>query len=217
MNSRQFLVLFASVAILKIVDCTFDAAVVSGLAVHIPLASATAGTLGFPLAVLGVLKLAAAAELAQYYALSQGAAEPEGYEKASTYPVNYRFASRASPIQQYRRHYAQVHRHKRSAENSEAVFALVSSMDMYSCGKALVCGLEAKDPQTLSQDEQLIMALFADRKNKHYVNPGSAKAEYDLAAELGLVTKDQVACRKRYSTCPYTADEMMTALRQSQL
>jgi hypothetical protein len=215
MNTRQFLALFASVAVLKIVDCTFDAAVVSGLAVHIPLASATAGTLGFPLAVLGVLKLAAAAELAQYYALSQGALEPEAeeYEAAPAYGLY----SRASPIQQYRRHYAKVHRNKRSAESSEAVFALVSSMDMYSCGKALVCGLEAKDPQTLSQDEQLIMALFADRKSKHYVNPGSAKAEYDLAAELGLVTKDQVACRKRYSTCPYTADEMMSALRQSQL
>jgi len=106
---------------------------------------------------------------------------------------------------------------KRSAEESEAVFSLVSSMDMYSCGKALVCALEAKDSQSLNQDEQIIMALFADRKSKHSVNPGSAKAEYELAAELGLATKDEVACRKRYSTCPYTSDEMMGALRNSQL
>jgi hypothetical protein len=109
-------------------------------------------------------------------------------------------------------------RSKRSAENNpEAAFLLVSSMDMYSCGKALVCGLQAKDARTLNQDEQLILALFADRKGKHVVNPGSAKAEYDLAAELGLVTRSEVACRQRYNTCPYTADEMMTALRQSQL
>ena len=59
--------------------------------------------------------------------------------------------------------------------------------------------------------------FFSDRKGKHSVNPGSAKAEYELAAELGLATKDEVACRKRYSTCPYTSDEMMGALRNSQL
>ena len=59
--------------------------------------------------------------------------------------------------------------------------------------------------------------FFSDRKSKHSVNPGSAKAEYELAAELGLATKDEVACRKRYSTCPYTSNEMMGALRNSQL
>ena len=57
----------------------------------------------------------------------------------------------------------------------------------------------------------------SDKKSKHTVNPGSAKAEYELAAELGIATKDEVVCRKRYSTCPYTADEMMGALRNSQI
>ena len=57
---------------------------------------------------------------------------------------------------------------------------------------------------------------FSDRKSKS-LNVASTKIEYELAAELGLATKDEVACRKRYSTCPYTADEMMGALRDSQL
>ena len=57
MNSKQFLVLFASVAIMKIVDCTLDPVVVNGLAVNLPLISATAGTLSLPLAVLGVLHI----------------------------------------------------------------------------------------------------------------------------------------------------------------
>ena len=57
----------------------------------------------------------------------------------------------------------------------------------------------------------------SDRKTKKIVNPGSAKAEYDLAAELGLATKDQVICRQRYASCPYTAEEMMKALRQAHL
>jgi len=212
MNSKQFLVFFASVAIMNIVDCTLDPVVVNGLAVNLPLISATAGTLSLPLAVLGVLKLAAALKLSGVTLSSlKGQSEPSYEEPSSGYGRQY---ARAYPkfFQRFRNH-----RGKRSAEESEAVFSLVSSMDMYSCGKALVCALEAKDSQSLNQDEQIIMALFADRKSKHSVNPGSAKAEYELAAELGLATKDEVACRKRYSTCPYTSDEMMGALRNSQL
>lgn len=49
------------------------------------------------------------------------------------------------------------------------------------------------------------------------VNPADPKAEYLIAAELGRVAKNQMFCRNRYSTCTYTADEMMTALRNSQL
>ncbi len=59
--------------------------------------------------------------------------------------------------------------------------------------------------------------ICSGRKTHKNVNPGSAKAEYDLAAELGLATKSQVICRQRYASCPYTADEMMKALRSSQL
>jgi hypothetical protein len=49
------------------------------------------------------------------------------------------------------------------------------------------------------------------------VDARSAKAEYDLAAELGLVSRSQVVCRQRYSTCPFTSDEMMKALRTANL
>jgi hypothetical protein len=210
MNTKQFLVLFASVAILNIADCTFDPIVVQGLAAYLPLVSASAGALSLPLAVLGVLKLAAALKLSgiSLASLKGGQSEPE-YAEPSGYGRQY---SRSRP------HRFARYRNKRSAdESSEAIFSLVSSMDMYSCGKALVCALEAKEEQSLTQDEQIIMALFADRKGKSYVDPASAKAEYELAAELGLATKDEVACRKRYSVCPYTADEMMGALRNSQL
>ena len=154
MNTKQFMVLFASVALLNIANGTFtggEAAVVSGLGVYIPLLAGTAGTLSLPLAVLGVLKLAAAVKLAGgLTALNLKGQEPQYEEASSSYD------SRRYRAQQYR-----GYRTKRSAEHNEAVFSLVSSMDMYSCGKALVCGLEAKDPQSLSQDEQIIMALFA--------------------------------------------------------
>merc|ERR1712048_965987 len=32
------------------------------------------------------------------------------------------------------------------------------------------------------------------------------KAEYDLAAELGLASRSQVICRQRYASCPYSMD-----------
>jgi len=211
MNSKQFLVLFASVAIMKIVDCTLDPIVVNGLAVNLPLISATAGTLSLPLAVLGILKLAAALKLSGVTLATLKGGNSETYEEPSSGYGRYRARSLRPGHQGPR-----AGRGKRSAEETEAIFSLVSSMDMYSCGKALVCALEAKDSQSLGQDEQIIMALFADRKSKS-LNVASAKIEYELAAELGLATKDEVACRKRYSTCPYTADEMMGALRDSQL
>ena len=157
MNSKQFLVLFASVAIMKIVDCTLDPVVVNGLAVNLPLISATAGTLSLPLAVLGVLKLAAALKLSGVTLATLKGGEEETYEEPHSGYGRYR--ARSYPKNGYRGQRAG--RGKRSADDSEAVFSLVSSMDMYSCGKALVCALEAKDAQSLGQDEQIIMALFA--------------------------------------------------------
>jgi len=77
--------------------------------------------------------------------------------------------------------------------------------------------LEAKSADELESDEAIIVSLFSDRKYKKQVNPASPKAEYDLAAELGLASRNQVICRQRYASCPYTAEEMMNALRNSHL
>lgn len=67
-------------------------------------------------------------------------------------------------------------------------------------------------------NEWIIFILyFSDRAQLKKVDAGSAKAEYDLAAELGLVSRSQVVCRQRYSTCPFTSDEMMKALRTANL
>ena len=58
---------------------------------------------------------------------------------------------------------------------------------------------------------------FSDRNELKNVDVRSAKAEYNLAAELGLASRSQVVCRQRYSTCPFTADEMMKALRTANI
>merc|ERR1711936_605841 len=74
--------------------------------------------------------------------------------------------------------YGYKRRHQRSAtmaSSPDGLFALIRSMDMYECGKSLVCELEAKKEGELLEDETLIMSLFSDRKGKNkFVNPGSA-------------------------------------------
>jgi hypothetical protein len=199
MNTKAFVALFFNAAFFACVQGfgSLTTVVYNG-ALTIPLLAATTGTFGTALAVLGVLKLGAAALLLA--ASLRGNNEEAGYNG-------------------YRKR-----RYQRSADGSEAVtsnpdalFNLISSMDLYSCGKSLVCELEAKNIEELMEDEVLILSLFSDRKARKGVNAGSAKAEYDLAAELGLATKNQVICRQRYAVCPYTADEMMSALRSSEL
>jgi len=195
MNSLAFMVLFFNAAILAGVNGlgSFTTVAYNG-ALSIPLLAASAGTFGTAIAVLGLLKLGAAALILAGSASEAPADEGYGYKR----------------------------RHQRAASDmassADGIFALVRSMDMYECGKSLVCELEAKKEGELLEDETLILTLFSDRKGKNkFVNPGSAKAEYDLAAELGLATKNQVICRQRYANCPYTAEEMLKALRQAHI
>ena len=152
MNAKIFAVLFVHAA----VCLTFSEAIFFGTgagittvalngATTIPLVSATAGTLATPLAVLGVLKLGAAALYALGY-LGGGDDEEEYYEPASS---GYGYRTKR--------------RHRRAADvaaapDKEALFALISAMDTYGCGKQLICELEAKT--SLAQDEALMVRLF---------------------------------------------------------
>jgi len=196
MNSKAFLALFFNAVAWTAVNGigSFTTVAYNG-ALTIPLLAATSGTFGTAIAVLGVLKLGAAALLLASSLGGEEADEGYGYKR--------RFARHAeiAPV----------------STDKDALFALIRSMDTLECGKALICELEAQEE--VLEDEALILTLFSDRKTKknHTVNPGSAKAEYDLAAELGLPSKNQVICRQRYASCPYTAQEMMDALRNSHL
>ena len=136
MNSKAFLALFFSCATFSAVNGigSFTTVAMNG-ALSIPLLSATAGTFGTAIAVLGVLKLGAAALLLA----QQTASETEAYDTSRR-------------------------RHTREAEglstSPDALFALVRSMDMYECGKSLVCELEAKEEGELLEDELLMLTLF---------------------------------------------------------
>lgn len=197
MNSKAFMTLFFTVALVGLVHGIGSlTTVVSGGAVTVPLISSLTGLgpggLVTALAVLGVLKLGAAAILGGV--IAAGGEASSGYEK------------------RYKRSTAEE-----MEEKKDGLFSLIRAMDQLECGKNLICELEAKSSDDLEQDEALILTLFSDRKYKKQVNPASPKAEYDLAAELGLASRSQVICRQRYASCPYTAEEMITALRNSHI
>merc|ERR1711892_578281 len=194
MNSKQFLVLFFSTCVLSFATGLGSlAAITYNSALYLPLISAGSGGLGTVLAALGALKLGAVALLLA--SNFKGEAEETGYETG--YRTRHRRAASAA-----------------LGPDPDSLFQLVNSMDLYSCGKQLVCELEAKPDSERTAEEMLMISLFGKGKS---VNPASAKAEYDLAAELGMASKSQIVCRKRYSTCPYTAEEMMEALSSSRL
>lgn len=112
------------------------------------------------------------------------------------------------------------YRYKRSVENfdesSDGFFGMIKNMDTLGCGETLVCQLEAKATEELEQDEALILTLFSDQLTKP-VNLSSDKAQYDLAAKLGLVSRNKNICQQRYMSCPYTSDEMMTTFRNNHI
>ena len=138
MNSKAFLALFFSCATFSAVTGlgSFTTVAMNG-ALSIPLLSATAGTFGTAIAVLGVLKLGAAALLLA----QQTASETEAYD---TYRRSHRVTREAEAL----------------STSPDALFALVRSMDMYECGKSLVCELEAKEEGELLEDELLMLTLF---------------------------------------------------------
>lgn len=204
MNGFKFTILFFALAILGSVEAVFGtlSTVTLNNALTVPLLSGTVGTLATPLAVLGVLKLGAAALLALGLLGSGGNEEEEYYEPSSGY--SYHRSKRSTVL------------NGAGSTSADAIFDLVSAMDTYSCGKQLICELQAKPSNSLQDDEKLMLSLFSKSANKK-VNVGTAKAEYDLAAQLGKVSKSQVMCRQRYATCPFTGEEMMSALRNSNL
>ena len=139
MNSKAFTVFFFAVAFVGLVHGLGSlTTVVSGGAVTVPLLASVSGLgtggLTTILAVLGVLKLGAAAALGGLIAAAPAADEGYGY------------------------------RQKRSTEEAEkqkdGLFSLVRSLDQMECGKNLVCELEAKSAEELESDEAIILTLF---------------------------------------------------------
>ena len=144
MNTKQFITAFMMVATVVSVQGLGDlAAVTLNGALTLPLLAATSGTFGTALAVLGALKLGAAA----LFLASQLKApeEASSYESASSYH-GYRQKRAAHQ--------------SATATNPDALFDLISAMDHYGCGKQLVCELEAKPQSELATDEYLLLSLF---------------------------------------------------------
>ena len=132
MNSMAFMVFFFAVALFGMVQSfgTLTTVAYEG-ALTIPLLAASAGTgLGTAIAVLGVLKLGAAALL---LLSSEGARSSSRSQRSAGDEIE---------------------------EKKDGLFALIRSMDTLECGKNLVCELETKGEEALEQDEALILSLF---------------------------------------------------------
>lgn len=136
MNSAFFLALF----FLACIVCTNAFGTLTTVAYNgaltIPLLSATTGTIGLPLAVLGALKLGAAALL---LASLGGQSEESGYGQRKRFTRDV-----VNGV----------------STDKDALFALIRSMDQLECGKSLICELEAKDEAEILEDEALILSLF---------------------------------------------------------
>ena len=142
----------------------------------LPLVAGTAGTFSTVIAAIGAIKLGAAAILLklavargyQNSALDSGVGAASGYA-APEASYGAPEPSYGAPAQSYGApapSYGAPARARGRRDvvdydtTPEGLFSLVSSMDMYSCGKSLICELEAKDPKTLDEDEKLILTLF---------------------------------------------------------
>ena len=140
----------------------------------LPLVAGTAGTFSTVIAAIGAIKLGAAAILLklavargyQNSALDSGPAHASGYaapEPSYGAPEpSYGAPAPAygAPSSGYGAPKARGRRDVAYDTTPEGLFSLVSSMDMYSCGKSLICELEAKDPAARDDDERLILTLF---------------------------------------------------------
>jgi len=105
-------------------------------------------------------------------------------------------------------------RSKRSAPvedlaNIDRYFSTISAMDVDDCGKLLVCTLETVPVEERTPEENMIATLFGESST---IDPGSPKAEYDLAAYLGQATHSKVACARRYANCPIDRKTISQAL-----
>jgi len=127
----------------------------------LPLVAATSGTFGTVVAVIGAIKLGAAAILLKL-------AVARGYQNSALDAGGSYAAPEASygapPASGYGA--PKLKRGKRDVSSGvdgttvDGLFSLVSSMDMQQCGKALICELEAKNRDLLLEDESLILSLF---------------------------------------------------------
>jgi len=105
-------------------------------------------------------------------------------------------------------------RSKRSAPVEELAmidqyFDTIAAMDVDDCGKLLVCQLETVPVEERTPEENMIATLFGESST---IDPGSPKAEYDLAAYLGQATNSKVACARRYARCPIDRKTISQAL-----
>merc|ERR1712087_215009 len=91
-------------------------------------------------------------------------------------------------------------------------FSTIRDKDLDDCGKKFICDIKTRSVQELTDKEKVVSALFDP--SEEFIDPNSPKAEFDLAAYMGLVSKSKSVCTQRYSKCPVEAKLLANALEK---
>merc|ERR1712038_300338 len=91
-------------------------------------------------------------------------------------------------------------------------FSTILEKDLDDCGKKFICDIKTRSVQELTDKEKVVSALFDP--SEEFIDPNSPKAEFDLAAYMGLVSKSKSVCTQRYSKCPVEAKTIANALEK---
>ena len=105
------------------------------------------------------------------------------------------------------------YRQRRSTQLAEAdnILSLVETLDSSHCAKQLVCQIHAKQEEARTQEELMIVGMFSKV-------PGVAASklpmvEFETAAKIGATTRSGDVCQEAYSSCPYSATQILALFR----
>ncbi|XP_042887598.1 uncharacterized protein LOC122263286 [Penaeus japonicus] len=96
-------------------------------------------------------------------------------------------------------------------DGEDLLLSAVTQLDSDGCIPRLLCLLETKEPSTHTQEETLLLEIFAN--NTEAVTAHNAAFVY--ATDLGAKTRDSAACKKLFPRCPLNEGELNALLQQA--
>nr|XP_045622283.1 uncharacterized protein LOC123772906 [Procambarus clarkii]XP_045622284.1 uncharacterized protein LOC123772906 [Procambarus clarkii] len=105
------------------------------------------------------------------------------------------------------------HRFGRSLEGArdagEELLSAVGKLDTEGCILKLLCYLQIKEKSLLSQEESVLIDLFANITETHY------NVAFIRAADIGAKAQDIHECDKHFYMCPLIPEQLSSLLQQA--
>ncbi|XP_037793522.1 uncharacterized protein LOC119588992 [Penaeus monodon] len=96
-------------------------------------------------------------------------------------------------------------------EGEDLLLSAATQLDSDGCIPRLLCLLETKETSLRSEEESLLLEIFAN--NTEAVN--SHNAAFVHATDLGAKTRDPAACKKLFPRCPLSEEQLSSLLQQA--